>query len=120
MIKQMICTQCPRGCHLTVDIENCQVVKVEGNACPQGADYARQEVENPQRVLTSVVKAVGLEVAMVPVRTDKPMPKAKLAEAMDRVKKIRLQSPVSCGQVVEKNFLELSVDLIATRQVSRL
>ncbi len=103
---------------LSIDIENCRVIKVSGNECPKGEKYAAQEIENPMRILTSAVFAEGLNLKMVPVRTDKPIPKSKTMEAMGEVKKIRLKSPVKSGSVIVENFLGLGVKLLSTRNVS--
>jgi len=118
MIKKLTCIECPKGCLLSIEIENCRVVKVSGNECPKGDGYAHQEIENPMRILASAVLAPGLSMKMVPVRTDKPIPKSKLALAMEEVKKVRLKSPVKCGSVIVENFLGLSVKLLSTRNVS--
>jgi CxxC motif-containing protein len=118
MVKRLTCIECPKGCLLSVDIENCRVIKVAGNECPRGEKYAIQETENPMRILTSAVVAQKLYMKMVPVRTDKPIPKAKLAEAMKEIKKIRLNSPVKPGSIIVENFLGLGVNLISTRSVS--
>lgn len=116
-MKKITCIECPKGCLLSIDIENCRVVKVIGNECPKGEKYARQEIENPMRVLTSVVLTEGLSMKMAPVRTDKPIPKTKLAEAMVEVKKIRLNTPVKSGSIIIENFLGLGVNLLSTRNV---
>lgn len=115
MAKKLTCIECPKGCSLSVDIENCRVVKVDGAECPKGEEYARAEVENPMRILTSAVLAEGLPIKMVPVRTDKPIPKNKIMEAMDEVKKVRLKTPVRPGDTIIKNILNSGADLIATR-----
>jgi CxxC motif-containing protein len=91
------------------------VNKVSGNECPKGEKYALQEIENPTRILTSAVLSEGLSLKMVPVRTDKPIPKSRIIEAMAEIKKIRLKSPVKAGSVIAVNFLELDVNLLATR-----
>jgi len=117
MIKKLTCIECPKGCLLSIDIENCRVVKVSGNECPKGEKYAIQEIENPMRILTSAVLTEGLSLKMVPVRTDKPIPKSKIMEAIDEIKKTRLKSPVKCGFVIAENFLGLGVNLLATREV---
>jgi CxxC motif-containing protein len=116
MTKRIICIECPRSCTLSVDIENCRVIKITGNECPKGEKYAQTEVENPKRILTSAVLAQGLSLKMVPVRTDKPIPKSKISAAMDEVKKIRLKKPVKPGDIIIENFIGLGVDLIATRE----
>lgn len=115
MIKNLTCIECPKGCSLIVDIENCRVVKVKGNQCVGGETYAAAEIENPTRVLTATVATQGLSLKLVPVRTDKPIPKAKLEEAMAEIRKIRLASPVRGGSIVVKDFLMAGVNLITTR-----
>ena len=118
MIKKMTCIECPKGCLLSIEIENCRIVKVSGNECPKGEKYAIQEIENPMRILTSAVLAEGLELKMVPVRTDKPIPKSKTMEAMGEIKKIRLKTPVKSGSVIVENFLGLGVKVLSTRSAS--
>lgn len=115
MIKKITCIECPKGCRLSVDIENCRVVKVSDNECPEGEKYAISEIENPMRILTSTVLAEGLQLKMVPVRTDKPIPKSKIMEAIDEIKKMQLVKPVRSGEIITGNFLSLGVNLIATR-----
>ncbi len=114
MKKTHTCIECPIGCSLCVDIENCRVVNVSGNKCPRGAEYARAEAENPMRILTSSVLAEGLPVKMVAVRTDKPIPKAKMMEAMAEVKKARVRKPVKSGEVIIPDLLGLGANLIAS------
>ena len=116
MIKRMTCIECPKGCRLAVDVESGKVIKVTGNECPKGEKYAISEVENPARILTSTILGQGLELKMIPVRTDKPIPKSRIFEAMNEVKKIKVQKPLSAGNVIVKNFLGLDVNLISTRK----
>jgi CxxC motif-containing protein len=115
MNKRMICTQCPKGCALSVTIEQGKVVSVRGNECERGVHYAHQEIEDPRRILTAAVLAEGLMLKMVPVRTDKPIPKHRLFEGMEYVRTVRLTKPVKIGDVIVPHFLGLNVDLIATR-----
>lgn len=116
--KKFTCIECPRGCTLSVDIENCKAVKVTGNGCPKGVAYAITEVECPARILTATVIADGLMLKLIPVRTDKPIPKTDLFKAMEEIRKIRILRPVKCGDVIEENFLGLGVKLIATREAT--
>ena len=116
MPKMITCIECPKGCSLSVDIENCKVTSVAGNLCPKGTTYATAEVENPLRVLTSTVRAVELSLKMVPVRTDKPIPKSRLLDAMHEVRKTKIEKPVHLGDIIIADFLGLAgVNLIATR-----
>jgi len=119
MNRELPCIECPKGCRLSVDAEDGHVITLTGNQCPKGAIYGRQEIENPLRTLTTSVAAVGLELPMVPVRTSLPIPKSKLAEAMEAVRGIRLSRPIAIHETVVPQFLGLPVDLIATRTVRK-
>lgn len=118
-IKNITCIECPKGCRLSVEVENGKAVKVTGNQCAKGVGYGKSEVENPERILTSVVSAEGLQLRLVPVRTSKPIPRSKLIEAMNRIKTIRLSKPVAAGEVIEKDFIVPGTDLISTRSILR-
>lgn len=115
MIKTLICIECPKSCGLSVDIENGKVKDVKGAKCPKGIGYAIAELENPTRILTATVLAEGLGLKLVPVRTDKPIPKPDLLRSAEEIRKMRLTKPVKTGGVIVDNFLGLGVKLIATR-----
>ena len=119
MIKEMTCIECPVGCSLAVEYEGCKVTKVSGNKCPKAEPYAAAEIENPERFLTSVVLCEGLGLKMLSVRTDEPIPKKKISDAMAEIKKIRLRIPVQAGDIIAANFLGLGVNLIATREAEK-
>jgi len=118
MKKTITCIECPVGCTLELDIENRRVVKVSGNKCPKGHDYAIEEIECPKRVLTSTVLTENLPIILLPVRTDKAIPKAKLMDAMRELKSVRVKKRVRAGDVIVKNFMNLEANLIATRSIS--
>lgn len=118
MTKKMTCIECPKGCLLSVDIENCKVANVKGAKCPKGQGYAISEVENPSRILTATVRADGLALKLVSVRTDKPIPKKDIFRAMAQISKIRVDKPVMSGDVLVGDFLGLGVKLVATREAT--
>lgn len=115
MTKRIICIECPKGCALSVEVENDKVVNVSGNRCPKGEPYALAEIEDPRRILTSTVPAKGLCLKMVPVRTDGPIPKTRIFDAMAEIRKIGITKAVRVGDSLVENFLGLEVNLIATR-----
>lgn len=119
MKKRMICIECPKGCSLAVDIENCKVVNVAGAMCPKGIIYASAEIENPTRIFTGSVRTRTLALKLVPVRTDKPIPKRDLQRSAKAVSEIVLDRPVAAGETIMENFLSLGVKLIATREALR-
>ena len=53
--RELICIGCPLGCMVTVEMENGEIKSVTGNTCNRGDDYARKEVTNPTRIVTSTV-----------------------------------------------------------------
>jgi len=115
MIKKMICIECPNGCVLEVDMDS-KPVRITGGKCPKGEKYAISEIENPERVLTSSVLTEGLALKMVPVRTDRPIPKKDLFKAMEEIKKIRLRKAVAVGDIVVKDLSGTGANLVATRE----
>ena len=119
MKKNMVCIECPKSCSLTVDIEGKKAVSVRGAKCPKGILYAASEIENPTRILTATVLAKGLSIKLIPVRTDKPIPKKDILRAVEEVSKIRVAKPLKAGDTVADNFLGLGVKLIATRQADK-
>lgn len=115
--KTFTCIECPLGCRIGVDYEDCKVIKAEGNKCPKGLKYVSDEIANPTRILTSTVPAEGLSLRMVPVRTNGAVPKARMFEIMNEIRKVRITGRVKSGDVIVKDILGLGVDLVATRSV---
>ena len=75
MNKEIICTVCPRGCHIMVEGDGENIKSVEGYSCKRGMDYASSEYAHPVRILTTTVKMDGIESDLLPVRSSKPIPK---------------------------------------------
>ena len=114
-MKDLICIVCPKGCHLRVDEQN--DYQVSGNACPRGAEYGRNEMLHPVRVLTSIVKVTGGTHRCCSVKTSGGIPKEDIGQAMELLKTIELQSPVHIGQIVVNNVCSTGVNWIATKNV---
>lgn len=114
-MKELICIVCPRGCHLKVDEEN--GYKVTGNFCPRGDVYGKAEVTNPVRTVTSTVRAVGGSHCRCPVKTDRPIPKHLIFEAIALLSNIELRAPVRLGQVVVSNICGTDANFITTRNI---
>ena len=71
-MANIICIVCPKGCRLTVD-EN--TLAVTGNGCPRGAEYGKNELTHPVRVVTSTVRVEGADICRCPVKTAGSVPK---------------------------------------------
>lgn len=112
--KQLICIGCPRGCHLTVNLDDMTVV---GNSCPKGAEYGVNEVTNPVRTVTSTVSVKGGTHDVIPVRTNGEISKKLIFDAIEVINKISVDAPVKCGDIIIKNILDTGIDVIATRDI---
>lgn len=97
---ELTCIVCPVGCTLRVgQNEKGEVVSVAGNTCPRGETYAKNEVLHPVRTLTTTVRVPNAE-RLLPVKTDRPIPKETLFAAMEKVNSLSVQAPVKIGDVL--------------------
>lgn len=116
-MRNMVCIVCPQGCRMTVDDSDKNRVTVSGNSCKRGEEYARNEVLNPVRVITSTVKISGGLHKRCPVKTDIPIPKDKIFEAISLLDSVSLASPVHEGQIVTANICGTNANFVATRDM---
>lgn len=115
-MRELICINCPLGCHLTVEGSDIKSFKVTGNKCVRGANYALTEITAPKRMVTSSVPVVGGNVARVSVKTAQAIPKEKIFECLDAIKGVKAVAPVHIGDVLIANVCDSGVDVIATRE----
>jgi len=115
-VYRFTCIICPLGCALEVEIENGKVKEVKGYTCKRGKDWAIEEVTNPKRVVMSVIKVKNGNMPTVSVKTDKPIPKAKIPELMKLLADLEVEGPVKVGQVILENPLGLDTKIVATRE----
>jgi CxxC motif-containing protein len=116
-IRELTCINCPLGCQLKVTMEGKEVVSVEGNTCKRGDTYARKEVTNPTRIVTSTVKVSGGKVPMINVKTQNDVPKDKIFECVRALKGVTIQAPVRIGDVVVANVAGTGVNIVAAGNV---
>jgi len=113
-MSEFTCIICPMGCALKVTEENGEL-KVSGNTCKRGEVYAKNEVISPSRTLTTTMRASNGE--MVSVKSEKPIPRNILIDAVKEIAKIEVKCPVNVGDVVLENILDTGVNIIATKAV---
>ena len=113
----LICIGCPLGCPLTVEMEGSEVKAVSGNTCPRGDAYARKEMTNPTRIVTSTVRVAGGKLAMVSVKTASDIPKGKIFDCVKALKDVEVKAPVKIGDVIVENVAGTGVNIIATKNV---
>lgn len=111
MKRELTCIVCPMGCGLTAEIEDGKVISVIGNTCPRGKAYAETECISPMRTVTTTVKtADGVPVS---VKTDVPIPKNKVLEAMKIINNSNPLLPIRIGDVIVKDVFGANV--VATK-----
>ena len=113
----LICIGCPLGCPLTVEMEGNEVKSVSGNTCPRGDAYAKKELTNPTRIVTSTVRVSGGKLAMVSVKTQSDIPKDKIFDCVKALKDVEVPAPVKIGDVIVENIAGTGVSVIATKNV---
>lgn len=113
--REIVCIACPIGCRVQVELEGKTVVSIKGNTCKRGETYAVEECTAPKRILTSTVE-VGTDGkrTMLPVKTNGPIPKELLFDAMEIIKGVRLLEMPGLGDVIVKNLLDTGVDVVCT------
>lgn len=116
--RELTCIGCPMGCPLTVTMEAGEVVSVTGNTCKRGDIYARKEVTNPTRIVTSTVRVTGGEADMVSVKTKEDIPKGMIFECAKALKNVEVPAPVHIGDVLVKDVAGTGVDIVATKNVA--
>ena len=113
----LICIGCPLGCPLTVEMEGNEVKSVAGNTCPRGDAYAKKELTNPTRIVTSTVRVAGGKLAMVSVKTESDIPKGKIFDCVKALKEVEVVAPVKIGDVIVENVAGTGVNIVATKNV---
>lgn len=113
--KTFTCIVCPRGCRVTID-DN---MNVTGNKCLRGEKYARTEMTNPTRILTTTVKTTFKNMPRVSVKTEEPIPKELIMQAMEEINKVTIKEQKKIGDIVIENILDTGINVILTKPLIR-
>ena len=115
--RELSCIGCPLGCMLTVEMEGAEVANVTGNTCPRGVAYAKKEVTNPTRIVTSSVRVTGGDRVSVACKTKSDIPKGKIFDVARALKEVVVEAPVAIGDVLVENVAGTGVEIVATSTV---
>ncbi len=118
---RMICIVCPLGCELEMETgrEPKQIVNIKGSRCFKGIEYAAREVADPRRVLMAVVKVRDGHLPVVSVKTDEPIPKRMLLDAVKAISRIEMEAPVKAGDIVIGNLMGTGARVVATNNMRK-
>ncbi len=112
MKRELTCIVCPIGCQLRVTLEDGIVTEVTGNTCPRGKQYAIDECTNPVRTITTTARTT--DGGVIPVKTDKPIPKDLMFSCMQEINKATVTLPAHIGDVVIENLLGTNANVVVT------
>ena len=118
MKKEFVCISCPVGCRLTVWEDEDGAVQVQGNTCPRGKTYGVQEFTAPMRTVTSSVPVQHGEQLMCSVKTDAPVPKARIPEVLAAIRRAGVRAPVRVGDRIVENVAGTGANVVAKRRVA--
>jgi CxxC motif-containing protein len=108
------------GCQGRVVVdEKAKVIKAGNYQCKKGREYAQIEFKAPLRVLTTTVITEGGHRAMLPIRTDKPIPKNKLKDCVKALAKVKVKPPIKVGEVLFRNIGGTEADILATMTINK-
>lgn len=119
MLKEFTCIICPNGCEIQVDAEGQAIKSIFGNLCDKGKEYVTQELTAPKRTVTSSVTVLDGELPLASVRTTAPIPKERIFDAMQEIRKVTVTAPVYAGQVVLSDLLGYECNVIITKTVNK-
>jgi CxxC motif-containing protein len=92
---------------------------IGGFRCEKGAEYGKNEFCIPKRIFTSSIKISGANRRMLPIRSNRPVPKEKLMDCMKEIRKISLNAPILEKQVIIPDILHTGADIIASMTLER-
>ena len=119
MEREFTCIICPNGCLIKVEYEGTNIKNIKGDECPKGKDYVKNEITNPLRVFTGSVLVENGDFSLVGVKTPVPIPKKYLKKVGEITHRIKVEAPVTIGQVIAFNLLNQNIDLVATRKIEK-
>lgn len=115
-MKTLTCIVCPNGCTLVAE-EGADGIRVSGNLCKRGVDFARNELTHPMRTIATTVRTVFTGVPVLPVRVSAEIPKERIKDVMEEINKQVITKPMSQGSVVIADVLGLGANVIVSSNV---
>lgn len=118
--RELTCIGCPMGCAIEVQLDNGEIKDISGYTCLRGEKYAREEVTDPRRIVTSTAIIDGGKLSRVSVKTESDIPKKKIFDVMKDINEIKAVAPVKVGDVLLEDVAGTGVQVIATRNVAAI
>ena len=116
-VRIFTCIVCPRGCSISVRSKDGEIESISGEGCKRGEAYVRNEITAPVRMLTTTAPVEGGGV--VPVRTDKEIPKGLLFEAVKAISAVTVPRDAKRGYVLTDDLLGTGVRVYTVSNADR-
>jgi len=87
---------------------------IEGNKCDRGIEFAKHEMSNPLRTLTTTVRTKFPGIPVISVRTAGEIPRNALMDAMNELSEVVVEEELSCGDTVLEDVAGTGVSVIIT------
>lgn len=117
--RHFTCVTCPVGCEMDVELDDGHVVSISGNRCKKAEEFVLQEVKEPMRILTTTIRIRGAKWPMLPVRTNRAIPKRLFFQAMKDLADIELKAPVNMSDVIVRDIAGSGANVVASRNMNR-
>lgn len=114
MKRTLTCIICPKGCSMCAERTQ-DGIRVSGNGCKRGAEYAVTECTAPKRTLTAVMRIANRQNTMVSVKTSAPIAKEAMMEAMTLLGRTAAFAPIRIGDVLLRDVF--GADIVATKTI---
>ena len=119
MNRTLTCIGCPMGCLVTVTLDGGEILSVTGHTCKRGEIYAKKEVTDPTRIVTSTVRVSGGVKERVSCKTREDIPKDKIFAVMEEINRVTVPAPIGIGDILIENAASTGVAIIATANVQK-
>lgn len=98
-MKEMTCIVCPNGCKLSVT-QTESGIAVSGAQCKRGVAFAKTEISNPTRSLTTTVATAFADTPRLSVKTMGEIEKDRMFEAMRIINGVLVARHVTAGETI--------------------
>jgi len=95
-----------------------KITGIANHQCKRGREYAEQEYKSPQRVLTATVRTDGSIRPLLPVRTNKAIPKDMLIDCMSVLADVRVKPVLTIGEVIIQNIIGTGANVVCSDELA--
>lgn len=120
MKGEIVCVVCPTSCVVSAEWDDTRLLLIDRAQCKLAWDYVEGEIFDPRRVVTTTVLVEGGDLPLVSVKTDKPVPKDRVLDVMDRLAEVVAKAPVDIGDTIVADVLRTGSNIVATNTIEKV